>query len=391
MSVTASWKTEPLGEVVTFDRAVVSPQQAGARQYVGLEDVQSDGSLSWKEDQRLPVSDKFAFDRDHILYGKLRPYLRKVARPTFDGMCSTDILPLRPKLNINRDYLYHFLRTEEFAQQATARSAGVNLPRISPSVLAEFPVALPTTLSEQCRIAAILDKADAIRARRRAALADADALARATFLHLFGDLVTNPMGWETRSLGELIADGPQNGLYRPASDYGSGTPILRIDSFKRGRTSDLTQLKRLRIDAATRARWTLNADDIVINRVNSPEHLGKSALIPQLTEPTVFESNMMRFSVDITRADPRFLIDQLQTAYIRRQIARRAKPAVNQSSINQEDVRSFEVRLPPLPRQQAYARFVTELEVSRTRHCTGLADADALYASLAARAFRGKL
>jgi type I restriction enzyme S subunit len=241
------------------------------------------------------------------------------------------------------------------------------------------------------RIAAILDKADSIRAKRREALAQADALLRATFVELFGDLVANPKDWDTLPIADIVADGPQNGLYRHSSEYGSGTPILRIDSFYDGRTKDLSALKRVRIDEETIARWALRPDDMVINRVNSLEYLGKSAIIPLLAEPTVFESNMMRFAVNRSVIEPGFLIDQLQTAYVQRQIRQRARPAVNQSSINQDDVKSFEVRVPPVRVQQKYIAAAKRIERFGEVARAALFDADALYASLAQRAFRGEL
>jgi len=267
---------------------------------------------------------------------------------------------------------------------------GTSQPYIKPSTVKSQSIPLPP-LPEQKRIAAILDKADAIRARRRKALSEADALLRATFLDLFGDPVANPKGWETAAIGDLIADGPQNGLYRHSSDYGSGTRILRIDSFYDGRTRDLSSLKRVRIDEDTISRWALRPDDVVINRVNSIEYLGKSAIIPPLSEPTVFESNMMRLTADRSRIEPGFMIDQLQTAYVRRQIRKLARPAVNQSSINQEDVKSIMLRVPPLPLQQRYIGAVKNIGLFGAVVGAALTESDALYASLAQRAFRGEL
>jgi type I restriction enzyme S subunit len=96
------------------------------------------------------------------------------------------------------------------------------------------------------------------------------------------------------SLGDSIVGGPQNGLYKHSSSYGEGTPILRIDGFYGGLIDDAASLKRLRLTSEELEKYRLRPDDIVINRVNSPEYLGKSALVPFMKEPTVFESNMMR-------------------------------------------------------------------------------------------------
>jgi len=208
---------------------------------------------------------------------------------------------------------------------------------------------------------------------------------------MFGDADSNPHGWPTRSLGSLIVVGPQNGLYKPASDYGGGTPILRIDAFYDGVVTKLATLKRLRVTDKELELFGLQAGDLVINRVNSLDYLGKSALIPALAEPTVFESNMMRFRVNLADIDPVYLIQFLQLGFIKRQILSRAKNAVNQSSINQQDVKSLTVLLPPLHLQQSFADRLRAIESLKINHRIALAESDALFASLQHRAFAGAL
>lgn len=245
-------------------------------------------------------------------------------------------------------------------------------------------------LSEQRRIAEVLDKADALRAKRRAALAELDALTHSFFLDMFGDPALNPHGWPTTQLGDLISTGPQNGLYKPAIEYGSGTPILRIDGFYDGAVTGLESLKRVRLTQRDKSTYSLHPGDIVINRVNSREYLGKSALIPQPPEPTVFESNIMRFRVDGTKADPGYMIQLLQTQYLRKQILQAAKDAVNQSSINQQDVKALTVLLPPLTIQHQFAkrsRTIHRIRIDQRHSATAL---DELFASLQDRASRGE-
>jgi type I restriction enzyme S subunit len=105
----------PLGEVATVERDGIDPTsiQSGSR-YVGLEHIDSSGAVQQQIVQNGDLaSTKFVFGPDHILFGKLRPYLRKIARPEFDGVCSTDIIPIRPGPNVDRGYLFHFLRLDD--------------------------------------------------------------------------------------------------------------------------------------------------------------------------------------------------------------------------------------------------------------------------------------
>lgn len=262
--------------------------------------------------------------------------------------------------------------------------------RLTSDRLEAIEVPLPS-LAEQRRIAEVLDRAAALRTKRRAALAQLDTLTRAIFLDLFGDPVTNPEGWPRVRLGELLTRGPQNGRYKPSSDYGSGTRILRIDAFYGGAVRDLAGLKRVRVSDAERDLFGLRPGEVLVNRVNSLDYLGKSALIPELQEPVVFESNMMRFDVARDRVEPRFLVELLQSALVRSQVLSAAKNAVNQSSINQQDVKQFQINLPPLPLQREFANRVAAVEKLKAAQRASLVEMDALLASLQHRAFRGEL
>lgn len=114
-------------------------------------------------------------------------------------------------------------------------------------------------------------------------------------------------------------------------------------------------MKRVEITPDESHKFRLTPRDIVINRVNSVEYLAKSAIIPALHEGTVFESNMMRLSVDETQVLPEYLIELLQTGYSKTHFLAKAKHAINQSSVNQQDVKSLRITIPPLARQKEFA------------------------------------
>jgi len=230
---------------------------------------------------------------------------------------------------------------------------GATVHSLRSGFIERLTIPLPP-LGEQRRIVDILHRAASIRRLRDQANATLRALIPALFIRMFGDPAENPMGWEARPLGDLIVRGPQNGLYRPKSDYGSGTRILRIDGFYDGMVSDPETWLRVRLPERETERYSLQPEDIVINRVNSLPYLGKSALIPHLNEPAVFESNMMRLTVDKVRILPRVLIAMLQLQSVRQMLRARAKEAINQASINQTDVSELPVILPPMHLQAQY-------------------------------------
>ena len=296
-------------------------------------------------------------------------------------------LPIRDTGKLFPGYLYWALQSIDLTLGLDRAAKGLTLNKAK---LLEIGVPIPP-LPEQRRIAEVLDRAEALRAKRRAALAQLDTLTQSIFLDMFGDPATNPKCWPRAKLGDLMISGPQNGLYKPASDYGSGTPILRIDAFYDGTVTNLASLKRVRVNEAERELYGLCVGDVVVNRVNSMEYLGKSALIPDLNEPTVFESNMMRFGVDRDRVDPLYVVEFLQTQFIKRQILTSAKNAVNQSSINQQDVTGFAINVPGLSRQREFAHRVAAVERLKVPQRISLAELDGLFASLQHRAFRGEL
>jgi type I restriction enzyme, S subunit len=315
-----------------------------------------------------------------------RTSVGKVAIAGIDLCFSQDITGIVPDRTMaHPGYLVHLLRTKQPHFERVAR--GATIKGITRQVVADILVPLPS-LPEQRRIAELLDRADALRGQRRAALAEVESLIEAVFFDMFGDPAANPKKWPRRSLGELMSFGPQNGLYKPASDYGSGIPILRIDAFYDGMVTNLDSLKRVRLSDNERDLYCLKPGEIVVNRVNSREYLGKSALMPPFREPTVFESNMMRFDVDRGALDPVYVVQFLQTAFVKGQILRASKDAVNQSSINQQDVRGLSINLPPLARQREFSTKVDAISRLKASQEGALAALDALFASLEHRAFR---
>jgi type I restriction enzyme S subunit len=204
-----------------------------------------------------------------------------------------------------------------------------------------------------------------------------------------------PRSWRTLPLGELIRCGPQNGLYKPGSFYGHGTLIVRIDAFYDGRIAAWNELKRLKLTDKERDQFALQNGDILVNRVNSSKYLGKSAVVRDLSEPCVYESNMMRLRLASGCCIPEYAILYLQSLRGLFELQKNAKHAVNQSSINQQDVKKASFDLPPLAEQHeivcrvdALFAFADQIEARFKKAQTHV---DKLTQSLLARAFSGKL
>ena len=152
-------------------------------------------------------------------------------------------------------------------------------------------------------------------------------------------------------LKTAILGTPQNGLYKPKSTYGIGYPILRIDGFYDGSIVRDYSYKRLSLSPEEAEKYRLNEGDLLINRVNSMSYLGKCALVHKLPESTVFESNIMRISLDSKKVRGDYITYYLSSLEGKRELLKNAKQAVNQASINQTDVGNVNVPIPDLNTQ----------------------------------------
>jgi len=147
--------------------------------------------------------------------------------------------------NVLPEFIFFVLQKE--LEKIHNTTAFVTVKHISSKQIAAICIPLPP-LEEQRRVVRFLYTATKIERHAEAARAKAHAIIAALFLDTFGDPATNPKGWPVIKLEEAISFGPQNGLYRPATDYGGGVRILRIDSFDDGTIGDQVALKRLRLD-----------------------------------------------------------------------------------------------------------------------------------------------
>ncbi len=168
-----------------------------------------------------------------------------------------------------------------------------------------------------------------------------------------------PNKWKWSQLGEIIYDGPQNGIYKPSTAYGEWISILRIDDYQNTYIKSKDELRLLKLSENEIELYWLDEFDLVINRVNSMTHLWKSVIIPKTILPCVFESNMMRIKLP-----PHLSIKYIEFflhSYIGiKQLQKNAKQAVNQASINQQDVKSVIVPIPPLSEQYRIVEILEE-------------------------------
>jgi len=386
-------KRVALNDVAVIERDIVDPTaiQSGTL-YVGLENIESGGRFVGvgPVDAGELASSKFAFTSQHLLYGKLRPYLAKIARPDFEGICSTDILPVLPGPDLDRGYLAWLLLTPEMVALASSRATGANLPRLSPHALAELRIPLPP-LPEQRRIAEILDQADALRAKRGAALAQLDTFTQSIFLDMFGDPATNPKRWPVSRVGDL-AD-VQGGLQVTAArdNLPREVPYVRVANVYRG-FLDLSEIKTIRATDAEVARTTLVKDDLlIVEGHGNPAEIGRVALWDGSIAGCVHQNHIIRARVSPVTIVPLYACDYLNSSGGRRHLLQAGKTTSGLNTISVSEVRETPIAVPPVSLQQEFSRRLAAVEILKVSERASLAYLNALFASLQHRAFRGDL
>ena len=232
--------------------------------------------------------------------------------------------------------------------------------------LRALPIVLPS-IERQSAVVEVLKGIKGQIADARKTTDELDHLVKSRFVEMFGDPDSNPHGLEVCPLGKVLSVQPSNGMYKPQKDYvsdGSGTPIIRIDSF-RNEGPDYSSLKRLNCNESECRRYGINENDIIINRVNSVGCMGKTMLVSHIPEVTVFESNMMRLHSDEALMIPAFLCAQMTSEFSKSYFEANAKRAIGQASINQKDVKGLPVLVPTIGNQKAYLSFVAQVDKSR--------------------------
>lgn len=375
-----------LQDVATIEREIVEPSQITAGTlFVGLENIESGGRFVGVRpvDSGELASSKFVFTRRHVLYGKLRPYLAKIARPDFEGICSTDILPVLPGPDLDRGYLTWLLLTPKMVALAASRATGANLPRLSPNALAEMRIPLPP-LPEQRRIAEILDKADALRAKRRAAIAKLDTLTQSIFLEMFGHPATNPKGWPRKAIGEIGDVVTGNTPPRAKAEfYGGRLEWLKSDNLGTGTYFATTSAETLSEVGRKVSRVASPGAILVTCIAGSPSSIGKAAM---LDREAAF--NQQINSLTVREGNPHFVFGQIRVAQI---LIQNASTASMKGMVSKSRFENVELIWPPTKSQERFAKISSRLEAARQLATDSAQHIDALFTSLQHRAFRGEL
>lgn len=284
-----------------------------------------------------------------------------------------------PKVDI--DYLFYITNDEAFWPKR-----GVAQPFIGLGDARKVKIPLPP-LAEQKRIAGILDAADALRAKRREALAQLDTLLQATFLNMFGDPVTNPMGWTVRELQDVTSKITDGIHFRPKYTE-AGVPFISVKDITTGELRfDDTKFVSAVDHQKMIKRCHPERGDILYTKVGAT--YGRPALVDTDKEFSLYVSVAL-LKTDQSLVDPEFLCTAMGTDAVKRQADRSIK-GIGVPDLHLNMIRKFLVPVPPIKEQRSFLNFVHSIKRQRARFRRHLVELDALFASLQSRAFNGEL
>jgi type I restriction enzyme, S subunit len=271
----------------------------------------------------------------------------------------------------------------------TRAKPSINMSNINATEVLKFPLVLPP-LPQQRRIADVLDRAEALRTKRRGALAQLDTLTQAIFVEMFGKPMVNERCWPMVKVCE--AGRVQLGRQR-APQYQTGNhtrPYMRVANVYEDRLA-LSDVLSMDFDKADFAAYRLKYGDILLNEGQSTELVGRPAMWRDELANCCFQNTLVRFQANTKRTIPEFAL-AVFIYYLRSgEFAKVSSKTSNVAHLGASRFAAMPFPLPPLTLQREFARRVASVEQLRSSHRASLVQLDELFACLQHRAFRGEL
>jgi type I restriction enzyme S subunit len=295
-----------------------------------------------------------------------------------------DVCVIRPnEAGPDARWLVHWFNSASTRNQIAAFATGTTRSRISRGNLSKLRLRLPP-IAEQRRIAEILDKADAVRAKRRTALAQLDTLTQSIFLHMFGDRAAILKRWAVSELGHYLKflTSGSRGWAEHYTD--NGDVFLRIQNVRKDELiiDDITRVKPPQTAEATRTR--VLPGDVLLSITAD---LGRTAVVPH-GFPHAFINQHLAI-LRLAGVEPRFVSAFLSSPAGRLQVQSRNRQGVK-AGLNFDDIRSFLIPVPPLELQDAFARAASSVDALKIKARQAERTTTRLFSSLQHRAFRGQ-
>jgi type I restriction enzyme, S subunit len=392
------WKTMPLGDVaesVDYGVTASATHQPIGPKFLRITDIQ-DGGVNWEEvpwcecdmrsasEGQLRAGD-IVFARTGATTGK--SFL--ISECPTDAVFASYLIRVRLSKVAEPRFVSHFFQTPDYWAQIAKSARGVAQPGVNATTLKALKIPLPP-LPEQMRIAEILDKADALRAKRRTALAQLDILTPSIFFDMFGDPTTNAKGWPVVSIADICE--VRGGKRLPKGEEYSSVPTpfryIRVADLKSGRVDESALVYLKPEIQAEIGRYVVHTGDVIISIAGS---IGVVAPVPESLDGVNLTENAAKLEPRSSgRYEAEYLARFLETGHAQAQI----HSHVGQVTIGKLAlfrIEKLKIPLPPVNLQREFARRAAQVRLQAAVQRSARSRFDELFASLQHRAFRGEL
>jgi type I restriction enzyme S subunit len=335
--------------------------------------------------------DRFIFDEPLVLLaedgGRFENPARGIAyRIAGKTWVNNHAHVLRPRPGVDIGFVCRVLENYDVTPFVTGTTRG----KLTKAGAGEIPLPIPP-LPEQRRIAAILDQADALRAKRREALAQLDSLTQSIFIEMFGDPAVNPRGWPLMTVGSTAAkfsDGPF-GSNLKSSDYTeTGVRVIRLQNIGVGKLIDKDKAFVSEQHFNKLRKHECLPGDVLIGTLGDPNL--RACIQPATLARTLNKADCVQLRPAPKVANAEYLCALLNQPAVE-SLAQEFMLGQTRVRISMGRLRGLRVPVPPLALQQTFAARIQAVESLKATHRTALAESDALFASLQHRAFAGQL
>lgn len=379
MSTTTEWPIKSLDELaerIDYGHTASADRDAVGPKFLRITDIQN-GHVDWNTVPHCPATpdelDKYRLNDGDIVFARTgnttgKSFLLK--EPPKDSIFASYLIRVRPSRLVDPRFLAHFFDTPKYWNQIEKNAQGAGQPGVNATRLKTLEIPLPP-LSEQKRIADILDKADAIRRKRQEAKKLAATFQQGLFCEMFGDPITNEMNWPVKPFGAMAKN--QDGRRKPvkASDrkdvqgeypyYGASGIIDYVDSY----IFDETAL--------------LIGED-------GANLLARSTPIAFLATGKYWVNNHAHVVIPNGNATLLYLATHLNMRSIRDFVTGSAQPKLNQANLNK-----IPIPCPPIELQDEFDRRVNVFDKIRAKQTAADKESEDVSCSLVQRAFKGQL
>ncbi len=395
---TSSWETVSLDDVskcIDYGHTASSSKSEVGPKFLRITDIQ-DGSVDWNKVPYCKCSTdertRYRLEEGDIVFARTGATTGKsflIGHCPVDAVFASYLIRVRPDRKVYPGYLAHFFDTPNYWAQISKSSTGSTQPGVNSTKLKSLKIPLPP-LAEQKRIAAILDKADAIRRKRQQAIQLTEQFLRSTFLDMFGDPVTNPKGWPMTTFGERCE--LVTGYAFKSQDYIGSTGIrLCRGANVLPDTIDWSDVRFWPSEDHSIDQKYVNQRGDVILAMDRP-WISSGLKVARLTKndiPSLLVQRVSRLRSCSTFSNAFIYYSIRHPAFTRHCAQLATETTVPHISPN--DIRSYRLPDPPGELLDRFALLVEKSEYAIERTRKAWSRSDNLFNSLVQRAFRGEL